>query len=310
MIIVRFQGGLGNQMFQYAFGRALSLANNTELVLDSSAYGNEESDPEKKDIRAFGLKYYNLSARVANPQELKFWAKYYAPGIWPKFYRKFYRLGPYLKKKFIIEPQSHSFIFDQNVFKYPLTGTVGLSGYWQTEKYFKNISETIRKEFTLKGSFSNTAASAIADIQKCPVPVLVQIRRGDYAKSAELQNRFGLLGTDYFRRGLKFIADKVNQPITVFFVSDDVSWVTERLSEILIPEVNAHSFISRPGLRDYEEMLVMGYCRHSVISNSSYAWWGAWLGTAPDKIVVAPKSWVITPGVGPLDILPQSWHGI
>ncbi len=242
MIIVKLEGGLGNQMFQYARGLAESVDKKTSLALDISEYSRNTK-------REFTLGHYSISVRVASSFEI--------------LIQKVFRRSNYLV------------------------------GYFQSEKYFKNISDQVKKEFTLKEPIDHVLPNIAEDI-KTSQSVSVHIRRTDYL---DKQHRYIILGKDYYSSAMEIIQSKVPSP-KFFFFSDDIEWVKQNL--------NFPSDSIFMNYKDYEELALMSLCKHNIIANSTFSWWGAWLNTNMAKIVISPKKWFTTYEYEE-GFLPQSW---
>lgn len=274
MIIARLQGGLGNQMFEYAFGRAVALRNSAELALDLSQY---EEDLQRR----YMLDAFRIEARIATPQEV---AAFVGGN---RFTRKLLSLLG--SPRTIHEP---SFAFYPRALE--AKDPCYLDGYWQSEKYFADIVPTLRKEFALKESLSEEARKIAAKISE-GTSVSIHVRRGDYAGS-----QFELLGAGYYTRAIAKIQETVPHP-KYFIFSDDIAWARENLP---IPDP---TFVSGRGLSDIEELTLMSRCTHHIIANSSFSWWGAWLDPRSEKIVVAPEKWFVLDVHNTEDIVPESW---
>lgn len=281
MIIVKLHGGLGNQMFQYAVGRALSLKNNDFLKMDLFWFGNVGDDIE----RPFKLNVFNVDIVEASDVEVK--------NIVPN--KIFKKLGLYNHKKYIKEKHFH---FDPEIIK--LRGNVYLDGYWQSEKYFKDVKNVIRKDFELKNSLSDKAQASVDLIRRSiDNPISLHIRRGDYTQNPKTKAYHGLCSLDYYRKAIEYIKNKIGN-IKLFVFSDDIKWAKEQ--ELF----NGAIFVSAPEIKDYEEMYLMSLCEHNIIANSSFSWWGAWLNKNQNKIVVAPKKWFNVPK-DTSDLIPGDW---
>lgn len=173
-------------------------------------------------------------------------------------------------------------------------------GFYQSEKYFKEIEAVIRKEFKLKDPLGITSQEYTDKILGTKNSVSIHIRRGDYALDTKTNKHHGVCSLDYYQNAIKHINEKVESP-TFFIFSDDIEWVKENL------KINDAIYVSNPEIKDYEELILMSTCKHNVIANSSFSWWGAWLNQNPDKIVIAPKQWTANKTADELDILPKTW---
>jgi len=291
MIIVRLIGGIGNQFFQYALGRNVAIKNNTELKLDISGF-------EKYKLHNYGLNHFNIVENIATITEIQqfkpIWRQFfpYAENTLSKFFL------PWYKQNYILEPD---FSYNPDIFK--LKKNAYLEGVWQSEKYFSDISEIIRKEISVKNEPDGLNQELLNLIQRTN-SVNVHIRRGDYASNPKTQEKHGLLNLEYYINSLKLIEEKVRNP-HLFVFSDDIPWVRENF-KIDLPIC----FIDHNGIeKNYEDIRLMSSCRHHIIANSSFSWWGAWLSNNPGKIVIAPKRWF---ALGSLDkkttdLIPSGW---
>jgi hypothetical protein len=287
MIITALKGGLGNQMFQYALGRTLSLKNNDTLKLDTTGLSRAN---EVGDIyRPFALNAFAIEASIATPEEslrLK-----YPYGALSKAWRKF---------EFKILRRQHVG-FEPSMLK--KQGDLYLDGYWQSPKYFESIRPTLLKEFTLRTPMSSSAESMTIRMGS-PSSVSVHIRRGDYVANPKVAASYGPCTETYYKNAVAEITKHVLSP-TWFVFSDDIEWVKEHLS---FP--GTVIYVSGEAANDQEELLLMAACAHNVIANSSFSWWGAWLNQNPEKIVVAPSPWFDTRPQDHADLLPSSWTRI
>ncbi|MFH0972649.1 MAG: alpha-1,2-fucosyltransferase, partial [Patescibacteria group bacterium] len=179
-----------------------------------------------------------------------------------------------------------------------LKDDIFLDGYWQTEKYFKDIEDIIRSEFTLKTEYSNLNPELIAKISSCN-SVSMHIRRGDYITNQNTNEFHGICFLDYYKKAINLIAEKFPNP-TIFIFSDDLKWCKENI-KIKYPIV----FVK--GNKNYEDLIMMSKCSHNIIANSSFSWWGAWLNNNPNKIVIAPQKWLNNPNINYSDIIPSTW---
>lgn len=287
MIITRLFGGLGNQMFQYAIGRALAEKNKADLKMDLSGYENQIGVTP----RQYELSIFKIKEDFSNYKENKNIKGKEFKGLFKKVLNKLHiKLGG---SGYIIEKHYN---FDKDVLN--LGDNVYLEGYWQTEKYFLDIANIIRSEFSLKDEFDHLNQEMLDKIDGYN-SVSVHIRRGDYISNQNANSYHGICSLDYYRKAISLIASKSSNP--VFFVfSDDLEWCKENL-KIEWPII----FVD--GNKNYEDLMMMSQCKHNIIANSSFSWWGAWLNANSDKIVVAPQQWVADKSVNTIDIIPESW---
>ncbi len=300
MILVNLKGGLGNQMFQYACGRAMAMRGHkvqashsgdktNPLKLDTSGFARiADSDTP----RTFRLDMFNIQAEVATQDEIS--AVKYPFGILSKGWRFF---NAKILRRFYIsfDPTVLSWIKnpDQNIY---------LDGFFQSEEYFKDFADQLRADFTPSQPLGPTAQALFDKISRDPYGVSVHIRRGDYASEKTTNSFWGTCDIEYYKRAVAEIAVNVPKP-NIYVFSDDIEWAKINLS-LGFPTI----FVSAPDIADFEEILLMSACRHNIIANSSFSWWGAWLNANPSKTVIAPTRWSnLHNDDWYKDIIPNTW---
>ena len=299
MVITKIQGGLGNQMFQYAIGRHLAYLNKTELRLDLSFYNQI---PKNNTQRKYLLGNFNITGKPLNLSEEKkvkiknLHNRPFLTKIIRKILKNIEEKKPIYKRKYIREPHFH---FCPDVLK-ARNKTIYLYGHWQSEKYFKNIENIIRKEFTLKNGLSNEAKNILEKIQKTN-SVSIHIRRGDYVENKKNCTLYGVCSLTYYYKTIKIIQNKTGNP-HFFVFSDDIRWVQKNLKT-----ASSLTLVRGVNIRDFEEIILMSKCKHNIIANSTFSWWGAWLNNNPNKIVIAPKPWFNIATINTKDLLPPLW---
>jgi hypothetical protein len=288
MIISNIIGGLGNQMFQYAAGRALSLKLRTPLKLDIREFSGYQLH------QGFELnRLFNCNAEIATNDDLDNVLSWQKAKLVQRILRR-----PQLKnlryKSFAIEPHFNywsgfKLLGDNNY----------LYGYWQSEQYFIEFEEQIRKDFTFKLPLSAKNSAIIEQISQVNA-VSLHVRRGDYVTNAK--NAFiGVCSLEYYRKAVEYVKNQVDKP--VFFVfSDDIEWVKSNLP-IDFPCIYIDY---NHGIESFNDMRLMSHCKHHIIANSSFSWWGAWLNANSEKIVIAPQQWFAN-NTNVNDLLPESW---
>jgi hypothetical protein len=283
MIIVRLKGGLGNQLFQYACGRALAERNHDTLTLDTSAL--DTADTIGNIYRPFSLEQFTITAEKASEADLA----RLAPKPW--------LLKRLLKKVHTKITGDKTIVFDPTVLA--KRGDIYLDGYWQSPRYFSDIRDTLLQEFTLKQPLSSTGLAYQNQITTSAA-VALHVRRGDYATNPRVHQEFGLCSTNYYTSAIEHIRAQVPQA-TFFVFSDDIPWVKEHL-----PLGDSTVYIEGTDLTDASELALMSQCQHNIIANSSFSWWAAWLNQNPAKRVIAPTPWFTT---APYDthLIPDSW---
>lgn len=292
MIISQVIGGLGNQMFQYAAGRALSLQRNQSLRLDTS------------DFIWYGLHQgFELQRVFVCPVKVATQAEVRSILTWQSLSRiKRIVVRPRMKairrKTFVVEPHFHYWAGIKEV-----SGDAYLSGYWQSEKYFLDVAPVIKADFTFKSPLVGCNANIAARIAKVN-SVSLHVRRGDYVSNPKTNVNHGVCSLDYYRSAIRHVAERVEYP-EFFIFSDDIGWVKDNLKMDFPCQYVDHNH----GEKSYNDMHLMSLCRHQIIANSSFSWWGAWLNSNPDKIVIAPKKWFANHS-NTQDLVPKGWVGL
>lgn len=290
MIISHVIGGLGNQMFQYAAGRALALERREVLWLDVSGYDGYGLHQGFELGRVFGCQ-----APLASRDEVRAVLGWRGGASIRNIVSK-PQLSFVRGKSFVVEPH---FNYWPDIRTVP--ASVYLQGYWQSEKYFADARDIIRADFTFRKPVSKHNAAWMGRIVNCS-SVSMHIRRGDYVSDARTYAAHGVCPIEYYRSAVDYIAKRVEQP-EFFVFSDDIAWARENLNT----GYACHYIDHNRGEESYNDMRLMSLCRHHIIANSSFSWWGAWLNPSADKIVVAPKRWFASGDRRLDDLLPPSW---
>jgi hypothetical protein len=289
MIITNLIGGLGNQMFQYAVARKIAIVNKVPLKLDITGF-------QKYLLHTYRLDHFCIDAEIATIKDIRRFKPFGNEGVLNQIIRFPKLLQPYYKRTLFKE---QSFIYDPNIRQ--CHDDVYLEGYWQSEKYFKDIEEIIREDFTVseKPDYLNKQLAEM--IGNCEA-VSLHIRRGDYISNPVTNAYHGSCSEEYYREAISKIESNSKNP-HFFVFSDDPKWVKENF-DTGYPTI----FIDFNGPdKDYEDLRLMSLCQHHIIANSSFSWWGAWLCQNTEKIVIAPKKWFNDPNINTQDLIPQSW---
>ncbi len=265
MLIVQIVGGLGNQMFQYALARSLH-EQGYEVKLDISAFESY------KLHGGYQLLKYNISIPIATAEEINKL----------KINKLFVAFEKFLHIPFSKWIREKNFLFQKDLIT---SDNVYISGYFQTEKYFLEIRNILLEEFVLTQSISNYTNSMKESIEKTEQSVSLHVRRGDYINNPIALKTHGICSLEYYKTAINFL-EKQYSNITFFLFSDDVDWVRENLSI-----KNSVVVASEEKRLPHEDIYLMSLCRHNIIANSSFSWWGAWLNQNTSKIVVAPQRW-------------------
>jgi len=289
MIILHLSGGLGNQMFQYAFGRATAKKLGVELKL-------ELTDPTLIIHNGFELeRIFNIQASGATEADIKAVLGMYRYRLIGKAFKVF-GVTKIFKSPAIEEPHFH---FSPEMLAIPDSSHI--NGYWQSEKYFLEIEDEIRSDFAFKLPMSQQNAD-IAEVINQTNSVSLHVRRNDFANNSRINSTHGLCSLEYYQGAIRYIAGRVERP-SFFIFSDDATWVKSNLKVDFPCEFVEHN----QGRESYNDMRLMSLCQHHIIANSSFSWWGAWLNPNPTKLVVAPQAWFANPHIDTRDLIPANW---
>lgn len=269
------QSGLANQMFQYAFFLSLKThsqkhkhyrLNTTEYLIWPIHNGYELG-------RVFGINEETVQYKSRIGKR------------WMKF------LFEHEPRLFVCKDPKYAYFEKAYNSMKPY-----LLGYWMNPQYFAGIEDKIRQAFTFQG-IDEMNAEIAREMQNCN-SVALHVRRGDYLK---MKNHFCICELDYYERALEFIKARIDSPI-VYVFSDDIEWCYENINKLgvkyKIVDINR-------GIDSYKDMFLMTQCRHIIMANSTFSWWGAWLNRNPNKIVITPSSWFADNSV---NFCPQSWY--
>jgi len=283
MIVVRLIGGIGNQMFQYAAGRRLSLKCGTELRLDTSVLIKDHGP--NFTHRPFLLHRFEIKGLAIASAELEDF-------LYGEM-ANYKRLGNVLANKILHRPIFESErIFsevDQNfepeVLELP--DDRYLRGYFQSELYFRDIRDVLLRDFQVRQEM-NEANRRMVGIIEDTNSVCIHFRRGDYYSNPSSRKVHAVNLEDYYKKAIATMRDRVGE-CQFFLFSDEPNWVRENFnlgSESVIVDVNSPD-------EPEQDLRLMSLCKHFIIANSSFSWWGAWLSVNPNKVVIAPRRWFL-----------------
>jgi Glycosyl transferase family 11 len=289
VIVVKLRGGLGNQMFQYALGRALALKHNTKLKLDSSAYGDPNSVPGAP--RRYELDCFRLDASFATVLDI-------GPAPKPGSHWRSRAARTIRALRGIEVIKEWGYPFQPEILDAP--DNTYLVGYWQSEKYFKAAESVIRKDFSFRPPLRGRNEE-LANVIRATDSVSVHFRRGDYVSHPWASKVLGVLPVSYYFQALQEIAARREPHVFVF--SDDPEWCRHNIA---FPYETTY-IDANPADKGFEDMRLMTLCKHHVIANSSFSWWGAWLSPYADKTVYGPGRWALDPGADTSDVVPSDW---
>jgi len=293
VITVSLIGGLGNQMFQYAAGKALAERHGVSLILDISGFRDYA-------LRPFLLDRLLVPEATAESQEKNFTrAKWKA------------RVDRLLGKAGLPKLASSPIEYREPHFHYDpafeaLGPRVSLFGYFQSERYFVSIAGNLHNWLSPREPLGAVAAAALKQIESSRLPISVHVRRGDYLRPGTHEVH-GILGESFYRQASDLLESKTGREAELFIFSDDHAAAEQVLR--FVPKSRLNHVRGDPE-RPWEDMALMARCRHHVIANSSFSWWGAWLNRSPDKIVVAPRAWFAPAALKKLntaDLHPPGW---
>ena len=281
MVIVKIAGGLGNQMFMYCYAKALQ-RRGYQVYLDTETFFEHEqslqSKWKKSNVYSCGLDNFQIDIPQIEPS--KSWFKYLVGKKKKEWVAEFCRKyglfhyydwtntkfnDKYLKEMMYIQDRSY------------------VSGYFQTEKIFAKFAKEIRQSFLPKKEINFPANFLSKRTPGLPL-VSLHFRRTDYKYTSNLD----MLELNYYMKAIDYLKEKIGRfDLCVF--SDESSWVKENLT---FDSMNIMYICDYGKFKDYEELLLMSYCNHNIIANSTFSWWGAWLNRNQDKIVIAPEIWL------------------
>jgi Glycosyl transferase family 11 len=284
MITFYSQGGLGNQLFQYAAARSLAYSLDKELVLDP--YWFKHPRPGET-VRSLELTNYRVKLRIANIDEQRRWK--FLRTRWARY------LGPLMPMQAVRE---QGYAYNESFGR--IVDDSYLVGAWQSERYFRNIREVLLDELTPIQAPSIRDAELLRTMQACD-SICVHVRRGDYVSSNSASAYHGVCSLDYYERAINHVVSQVRKP-SLFIFSDDPDWTREHLRT----QHPSHYITHNSPDDAFQDLRLMSHCKHHVIANSSFSWWGAWLSTSPGQIVVAPEKWFSVSRPTP-DLLPPEW---
>lgn len=271
--IIRFDGGLGNQMFEYAF--YLSLKQRHPLAFYAfDTYASDTSHNGYELSRIFPIDSRKERNRLA-------------------FFRKLER-HQYVQFREVKEDNYMTYcprVYQEH------NGAHEYVGFWQTEKYLLPIADKLRKVFRFREELlSDKTREMASTLRASKNAISLHVRRGDYTEIGNTKT----FGKEYYDVAVNHLRMACGGGGLIVF-SDDMTWVRENLKyeDMIFVDWNT-------GNDSWQDMYLMSQCTHNIIANSSFSWWGAWLNEHPDKKVIAPKKWMNDEPVGS-DIIPKSW---
>lgn len=277
MIIIRFQGGIGNQLFQYALYKELEYLGK-DVYADLSIF-NRIEEPRKFELHKLGIRI-----REAKVEEV--W-RMCPPG---KSLFARVKKNTVCRKRFIKE--KNSYLFDSRFLEYD---NKYLIGYWQTEKYFEDVVQQLRGEINFMPPTDEKNMAILKKIHSTN-SISVHMRFGDYVNNPIYDN----ICTDRYYLAAIEEMRMIHEDAVFYVISDD----TEKAREVLNRDDYEYVDWNR-GDNSYYDMYLISQCRHNILANSSFSWWGTWLNENEDKMVIAPSVWVN--GTRTDDVVSNSW---
>jgi hypothetical protein len=283
-------GGLGNQMFQYAAARALSVRLNRPITIDLSwfLFGTKNTTPRVFELGCFTL---SESLTVQSSRIRGFYLHFLYPRL------KNTELGKRIARRLHLYRDADAMVYDGRfrLLQHPVL----LWGYFQSEKYFEDVREHIRDDFQFNQPLTGRNREIEEQIRRSP-SVAIHIRRGDYIANKYARQVFAVCSIAYYRRAIRYISERV-EAAQFYVFSDEPAW-----AETHIPIPGAVYVNWNTGMDSSIDMRLMSLCDHQILANSSFSWWGAWLNPHKDKIVVAPSVWLKDTQCSN-DLIPAEW---
>jgi hypothetical protein len=288
MIILKLKGGLGNQLFQYSYALNLSFLNNTDIQIDTfSGFENDYYN------REYVLYKFKIPQNFINNSNLK-------GSNW--FLEKMNRLldllfRTYKNRKFLNEEGFH---FNKKLLDINITKKIYVEGYFQSFRYFENISNKLKELYKLKKKYKTKDFFRLEKKINDSNSISVHIRDYSIYKSSKDNLIYKSCSIEYYKRSIELLKNKINNPV-FFIFTDNIDY-----AKSVFPFKDLNS-INVSKLSDCEELTLMSSCNHNIISNSTFSWWGAWLNLNFNKIVIGPEEWFIDKKKTINDLYPESW---
>ena len=287
-MLIKVKGGLGNQLFQYAFAMLMKRITGKEVKLDMMSFDGVLDDP----IRRPRLLKFKTSIPMASAEDINALCCFKHTGNMMSLR---YRVSVFFESLFnrgYYREVNRAYIDPHSICEYSY-----YDGYWQSWRYPNEIWDELRLDLTPSYDIHPETKKMISLVGQTN-SVFLGVRRGDYTQEIK---HYGSFGNNYYRSAMKYIYERVKDPVFYVF-SNDISWVKENI------DFSSFNVIFREKeeiVDDFEDLLIMSSCKHSIIINSTYHWWGARLNDNPNKIVIAPRKWFFDNK--PIDIIPPHW---
>ncbi|MDL2283927.1 alpha-1,2-fucosyltransferase [Oxalobacter sp. OttesenSCG-928-P03] len=294
MIVVRLKGGLGNQLFQYAAGFALARKNGDQFKLDLSGFQNQ--DRSRPYVRDADILQFSISSPIASEEEVQ------------RFRNPFGQVSRVLRV--IMQKVFKKYYTDWHPEVMNRKGDIYLEGFFQCDKYFAECFDELSQEFLLQPNVNADIESIAHLIKSMPCPVSLHVRRGDYVSDPKISALHNICGIDYYETALTRLKDQIG-PYDLVVFSDDIEWVRHNLN--LSQDtcyISGQKGVGGSTINTAQELILMSMCKHHIIANSTFSWWGAYLNRTPGKIVIAPGLWNRSKDYSHENIIPSGWQQI
>jgi hypothetical protein len=300
MIITRLTGGLGNQMFQYAAGLSLAHARRTVLKLDVTWFGHAGTKPHER----YALSSFNLPEQFATEDEIE-----QRRGVpltrverWSAVLARAFHFYQYARRLERRGRVLHDAVSGFNPVFFEQPDDTYLHGNWQSEKFFAPVADQLRAHFSLRYPASPGIA-ALADRIRSGPSAFLHFRRGDYVTDPRYAREIGQPGAGYQIAAIRQLRER-HGDVMLYVFSDDI----ETVAREFVP-AGPHEFVREPpGTEPHQILRLMSLCDHAIIANSTFSWWGAWLGEKPGNLVVAPRRWFAEGSpYNARDLVPDRW---
>lgn len=291
MIIVKICGGLGNQLFQYGFGKYLSRLLNTKVKFDVQTTRNNKNFTSRDLEPAI----FNSITELASKDEIRE-MKLFTKGFFERLERKIIEKLPFMNNAFYVEKpfskESKIQYFKDNCY---------YDGYWQSFKYLDNIDRAFIKEDAIKSNLDAQNAALLKDIL-IGQSIGLHIRRGDYLSNKKNASIFEVCSLNYYQRAVQYFTEMMPESVYYIF-SDDIMWAKKNLT--------GNQFIHVENKKPLVDLYLMSKCKHNIISNSTFSWWASWINQNPDKRIIAPKLWYKGKlNESTFELIPDNWKRI
>ena len=294
-VIVQLLGGLGNQMFQYALGRAISKRAEAPLLLDTNVikFAHQETP------RSYSLDIFRLEPAFASRGDI---SSYHSHGAGLVGKIAFRLLGSRGASEIL-----HQFKFEYQPEILDLKAPIYITGYWQSHRYFADVEGALRSDFTFRDALPPAAMGYARDIAKFGA-VSLHVRRGDYTDSRHA-HFIRPCGIDYYRRAVARVREFVSKPV-FFIFSDDLAWCRANF-DWLGSAARFVDYATPPGCKVHaSDLQLMMRAEYFIIANSTFSWWAAWLAGKRAKLVIAPNAWFHHPQLKTDDLVPEHWERV